>query len=85
MKIEILRCFRNDDAVYGEYYIYDDVRKYLCFQNGTDIKLLLHLYGKRIEDCVANPTQKVIEAVLATSKEYLSTDLKFESVTLEGK
>lgn len=83
MKIEILRCFKNDDVVYGEYYVYKDCKKYLCFQNGEDIKILDHCFGKQVADCVAKPTQKVVEAIHRVSKEYLSTDLKFESVTLE--
>jgi len=81
MKIEILRCFENDRIVYGEYYITDDDSKYLCFQNGNDIQLLVHWQGKSVKECIEKPTKKVVDAVLKISREYLSTDLKFESVT----
>lgn len=83
MKIEVLRCFKNDEVVYGEYYVYEDGKKYLCFQNGEDIKILVHWFGKQVADCVTKPTQKVVEAIHRVSEEYLSTELKFESVTLE--
>lgn len=83
MKIEILRCFKNDDAVYGEYYVYENDKKYLCFQNGEDVELLVHWRGKQVTDCITKPTRKVVEAIHKISEEYLSTELKFESVTLE--
>lgn len=85
MQIEILRCFENEGTVYGEYYITDEDKKYLCFQNGNDIQLFVHWKGKSVKDCIAKPTKKVVDMVLKTSKEYLSTDLKFESVEMEGE
>lgn len=84
MKIEILRCFKNknDGIVYGEYYITDKDSKCLCFQNGNDIQLLVHWQRKSVKDCITKPTKKVIDAIIKVSREYLSTDLKFESVEI---
>lgn len=71
MKIEVLRCFKNND-VYGEYYVYpDDERQVLVVQNGNDIKVIVHLSGKRVDDCVLKPKPEIIEAVVMASVEYL--------------
>lgn len=85
MKIEILRCFEDSGIVCGEYYVEHEDEKYLCFQNGADIQLLVHWYGKDVKGCVVKPTKKVVDMVLKTSKEYLSTNLKLESVTFNGE
>ena len=71
MTVEVLRCFKNDD-VYGEYYVHtDDGRKTLVIQNGIDIKAIVHLNGKRVDDCVLKPKSEIIEAVVMASVEYL--------------
>lgn len=72
MKIEVLRRFKNDGCVYGEYYIHDSKgNKYLVSQNEMDIKIITHFKGKKVEDCVVRPTQEVIDAVIMASVEYL--------------
>lgn len=72
MRVEILRCFKSNGYVYGEYYVHDsNGRKELVFQNGTDIKVITHFNGKKVEDCVVGPTLKVIEAVMGAATTYL--------------
>lgn len=64
MEVEILRHWKRDDEEYGEYYIHYGDGKYLCFQNGNDIKILGHWKGRSVRDCVSKPTRKVIDAIL---------------------
>lgn len=72
MRVEILKCFKVDGYVYGEYYVYDsNGNKHFVFQNEKDIKAVEHFKGKKVEDCVVRPTQKVIDAVIMASVEYL--------------
>ena len=72
MRVEILRCFKNNGKVYGEYYVYDsNGDKELVIQNEMDLKVVAHFNGKKVEDCIVRPTLKVIEAVIMASVEYL--------------
>lgn len=72
MKVEVLKCFKDDNGVYGEYYVYDaNGNKFLVFQNEMDIKVVTHFKGKKIEDCIVRPTQKVIDAVTSATITYL--------------
>lgn len=81
MEIKILRCFEVNERIYGEYHVItDNGSTYLVVQNEDDIKVIQHLYERKIEDCIAIPKQNIIKIIQEISKEYTSTDLKFESV-----
>lgn len=71
MIVEVLRCFKTDDGISGEYYISDGDSKHFVFQNCGDIKIIVHWQGKKVEDCVTRPTQKAKDAIIMASIEYL--------------
>lgn len=72
MKVEVLKCFKTEQGLCGEFYVYDsNGRKELVLENCNNIKVFAHFSGKTIEDCLVNPTSKVREAVLIASIEYL--------------
>lgn len=70
MRVQILRHWVRDEEEYGEYYIYNEGMKYLCFQNGDDIKVLGHWVGKSVKDCLSKPTEEAIEAIKRAVKSY---------------
>ena len=72
MRVEVLRCFKTDLGIHGEYYVYDSQdRKTLVLQNENDIKGFIHLRGKKVEDCILSVMQAVKDAVIMASVEYL--------------
>lgn len=71
MEVEVLKCFKTKDGLYGEYYVTEGDSKFLVFQNCNDIKLIVHWQGKKVEDCITRPTQAVKDAILMASIDYL--------------
>lgn len=71
MEVEVLRCFKTDNGLCGEYYISEGDSKHLAFQNYGDIKLIVHWQGKKVEDCITRPTQEAKDAIIMASIEYL--------------
>lgn len=70
MKVEVISHFINNGEECGEYYIYDsNGYKTLCVQNGSDIRVIPHLRGRKVSECVSTPTNAVIEAILGADKE----------------
>lgn len=73
MKVEVLRCFKMDGKVYGEYYVVENNSKTLAFQNGDDIKIIAHFLDRPIKECIARPTKGVVDLIAKASCKYLNT------------
>lgn len=73
MKVEVLRCFKMDGKVYGEYYVVENNSRTLAFQNGDDIKIIAHFLDRPIKECIARPTQEVVDLITKASCKYLDT------------
>ena len=73
MKVDVLRCWKSEHGVSGEYYVYDDYsdNKYFIIQNCNDIKAVAHYADRKVEECIARPTQAVKDAIIMASVEYL--------------
>lgn len=72
MKIEILRCFKTDFGMCGEYYLHhENGGKDLIVQNCNDIKAIPHWQEKRVRDCITEITQEVADDIIIASIEYL--------------
>lgn len=71
IKVEVLKCFKQDNRIYGEFYVHlGDVRE-LVIQNGVDIVIIPHVLGAEVKDCIKQPSRKVREAIANAAEEYL--------------
>ena len=71
MIVEVLRCQKHNDLIWGEYYIEGNGKKWLVLQNGNDIQMVVHWLNRPIKECLEKPTQEVIDAIIMASVEYL--------------
>ena len=74
LEVEVLRCFKTDKGIYGEYFVIDTQgRKTLILQNENSIKGFMHLRDKKVDDCLLGVTQEVKDAIKKASDDYLAS------------
>ena len=76
IEVEILRCWKGccglTDGLFGEFYVKDSSgSKTFIFVNEGEMKCIGHFVGRSIKECLAEPTQKVKDAILKASEAYL--------------
>jgi len=73
MSVEILKCFKVKEGIYGECYVYESKDdKHLVIINNNDIMILGHFYERKVNECLMRATKQVEEAVMAECKEHLA-------------
>ena len=86
IKVEVLKCFKQDNRIYGEFYVTDELdsqTNYLVIQNELDIVVIDHLLHKTVEGCMLRPNRKVREAIACAVDKYLNNEIEIYDMTLE--